>query len=97
MTTDSAVDARAHARVLIGRALKSTGAAFDTLEKRLRLPYAQALTEEDRDDIRAYVNVHVDSLFELLRRHGPEPVWTDDSDTDGDTGDTGDGDEPGPA
>ena len=95
MTTDSAVDARAHARALIGRALKTTGVAFDTLEKRLRLPYARALTEEDRDDIRAYVNAHVDSLFELLRRHGPEPVWTDDTpDADGDAGT---GENPGPA
>jgi hypothetical protein len=87
MTTDSAVDARAHARAMIERALipdngrGGVSAAFDQLEKRLRQPYAQALTDEDRDDIRAYVNARVDALHELLNRT-PERVWSQSNDDD---------------
>jgi hypothetical protein len=87
MTTDSAVDARAHARAMIGHALISDkgaggiGAAFDVLETRLRQPYARALTEDDRDDIRTYVNTRVDQLFDMLTRTvGNDSVWSQDND-----------------
>ena len=93
MTTDSAVDARAHARAMIGRALTSEGghgglgAAFDMLETRLRRPYARALTEEDRADVRSYVDARVVALYELLERAGaPDTLWSAFADGAGDEG-----------
>jgi hypothetical protein len=59
------------------------GAAFDQLETRLRQPYARALNDEDRDDIRAYVNARVDSLLELLNRTAPDRVWSQSNTDDG--------------
>jgi hypothetical protein len=82
MTTDSAVDARADARARIERALVprdghgGLAAAFDVLETKLRQPYARALTDEDRQAIKAFVNNRVDELFAAINRLEPGTLWS---------------------
>lgn len=74
---------RAQAREMVGKALipdKGTGGiagAFDTLETRLRQPYARALTLDDLNDIRSYLTARMDTILELLTPRAPEQVWSD--------------------
>lgn len=73
---------RAKAREMIERALVTRnghgglGAAFDQLERRLRQPYASALTEDDCQAIRDYLTVRVESALALLERRGVRPDYS---------------------
>lgn len=82
MTTAPQQDARATARAMIERALipeKGQGgvaAAFDQLEGRIR-KYGRALTDDDRQDILAYLTARMDVIVELLQHVGvPDHVWS---------------------
>jgi hypothetical protein len=70
---------------MIGRALipdhgqGGIASAFGQLETRLRQPYARALTEEDRQHIRAYLTARMDVIVDLLNHVAvPDRVWPDD-------------------
>jgi len=84
MTTDPAVDARANARAMIGRALipeKAQGgiaAAFDQLESRLRR-YGPDLTPDDRADVLAYLRARMDAIVDIANQvEVPDRIWSDD-------------------
>jgi hypothetical protein len=83
MTTEPAGNARADARATIGRALipdKGQGgiaAAFDVLESRIRR-HGGELTNDDRADVRAYLNARMDTIVDLLNQvETPDRVWSD--------------------